>query len=111
MVVDDKIQQIAFMSGTVTYHECLLSEVNFEGQYIYAPQNNSIYYNETPSPTLRDVMSRKGESKNKVTTMPKRANSIQNPITNPPPMQNPSTYVTNERSRKLIGKRTDAIAR
>ena len=33
--------------------------------------------------------------------MPKRANSI----------QNPSTYITNETSKKLIGKKNEAIAR
>lgn len=44
MVVIERIQQIAFSSGTLSYHECYLSDVNFEGQYNYVPpQNNSIY--------------------------------------------------------------------
>jgi hypothetical protein len=46
MIVSDKIQQIAFSSGVLSYHECFLSDVNFEGQYSYnngPPQNNSIY--------------------------------------------------------------------
>lgn len=44
MVVSDKINQIAFSSGTLSYHECYLSDVNFEGPYSYIPpQNNSIY--------------------------------------------------------------------
>lgn len=29
MVVSDKINQIAFSSGTLSYHECYLSDVNF----------------------------------------------------------------------------------
>jgi WD40 repeat protein len=46
MVVGEKVQQIAFSSGMLSYHECFLSDVNFEGQYTYAPpQNNSIYNN------------------------------------------------------------------
>lgn len=44
MIVADKIQQVAFSSGTLSYHECYLSDVNFEGQYSYVPPpNNSIY--------------------------------------------------------------------
>ena len=104
MVVDDKVSQIAFSSGVLTYHECILSEVNFEGQYVYVPQNNSIFNNnDAPSPSLREVMSRKGE--NKANTLPRRGNSIQNHI------QSPSEFITNERSKRLIGKRSDAIAR
>ena len=40
MVVEDKIQQIAFSGGTLSYHQCPLSEVNFKGPYTYA--NHSI---------------------------------------------------------------------
>ena len=29
MVVDEKIQQIAFSGGGLTYHQCFLSDVNF----------------------------------------------------------------------------------
>ena len=42
MCVQDKIQQIAYSGGTLSYHECLLSDVNFKGPYNYA--NNSISY-------------------------------------------------------------------
>lgn len=42
MVVEDKIQQIAFSGGTLSYHQCNLSEVNFKGPYTYA--NHSISY-------------------------------------------------------------------
>ena len=40
MVVDEKIQQIAFSGGGLTYHQCFLSDVNFKGPYIFA--NHSI---------------------------------------------------------------------
>jgi hypothetical protein len=40
MVVDDKIQQIAFSGGGLTYHQCFLSDVNFTGPYMYS--NHSI---------------------------------------------------------------------
>jgi len=29
MIVDDKVQQIAYSGGSLSYHECLLTEVNF----------------------------------------------------------------------------------
>lgn len=29
MIVADKLQQIAFSSGTLSYHECYLSDINF----------------------------------------------------------------------------------
>ena len=48
-------------------------------------------------------MSRKGDNKGQ--SLPKRANSIQVPI------QNPSNFITNEKSKKLIGKRNEVIAR
>lgn len=91
MVIADKIQQIAFSSGTLSYHECYLSDVNFEGQYSYVPApNNSIYNNNSnnanfdmQSPSLRDVMSRKGvmNSNNNNNSIVKRSNSVQpNPI-------------------------------
>lgn len=60
MVVSEKIQQIAYSAGVLSYHECFLSDVNFTGQYTYVPQNNSIYGIESNSPSLRDVRSRKG---------------------------------------------------
>jgi hypothetical protein len=40
MVLDDKVQQIAFSAGTLTYHQCMLSDVNFNGPYVYS--NHSI---------------------------------------------------------------------
>lgn len=40
MVVGDKIQQIAFSGGGLSYHQCLLSEVSLEGPYVYS--NHSI---------------------------------------------------------------------
>jgi hypothetical protein len=42
MVVEDKVQQIAFSGGSLTYHQCFLSEVNFKGPYTYS--NHSISY-------------------------------------------------------------------
>jgi WD40 repeat protein len=44
MVIADKMQQIAFSSGTLSYHECYLSDVNFDGQYtqILKPSNVQI---------------------------------------------------------------------
>lgn len=44
MIVPDRVQQLAYSSGTLSYHECFLTDVNFEGHYSYTPpQNNSIY--------------------------------------------------------------------
>ena len=43
--------------------------------------------------------------------MARRANSIQNPISNPSLYQNPTNFLTNEHSKKIIGKKSDAIAR
>ena len=40
MVVEDKIQQIAFSSGCLSYHQCFLSDINFNGLYSYS--NHSI---------------------------------------------------------------------
>jgi len=39
MVVDDKIQQIAFSAGCLSYHQCFLSDVSFKGPYIYSNQS------------------------------------------------------------------------
>ena len=40
MVVEDKVQQIAFSGGSLTYHQCNLSDVSFNGPYIFS--NHSI---------------------------------------------------------------------
>ena len=29
MTLDDKVQQIAYTGGSLSYHECLLTEINF----------------------------------------------------------------------------------
>lgn len=29
MTIDDKVQQIAYSGGSLSYHECLLTEINF----------------------------------------------------------------------------------
>jgi hypothetical protein len=42
MVVSDKIQQIAFSGGSLTYHQCFLAEVNFKGAYTYVNPSISI---------------------------------------------------------------------
>jgi|JI10StandDraft_1071094.scaffolds.fasta_scaffold421291_1 hypothetical protein len=64
------------------------------------PQNNSIY-NEAQSPSLRDVVSRKGAmNTNNNSSMVKRANSMQ-----------PHTYLTNDTSKKVIDKKNAAIAK
>jgi hypothetical protein len=41
MVVEDKIQQIAFSGGTLSYHQCPLIDVNFKGRYYYSNNSNS----------------------------------------------------------------------
>ena len=40
MVVEDKIQQLAFSGGSLSYHQCFLSDINFKGPYVYS--NHSI---------------------------------------------------------------------
>jgi hypothetical protein len=40
MIVEDKIQQIAFSSGTLSYHQCFISDVNFTDQYVYNTVKN-----------------------------------------------------------------------
>lgn len=42
MVLSDRIQQIAFSGGTLTYHQCFLSDINFKGPYSFS--NHSISY-------------------------------------------------------------------
>lgn len=42
MVISDKVEQIAYSGGGLSYHQCFLSEVNFKGPYIYS--NHSISY-------------------------------------------------------------------
>lgn len=42
MTVSDRIQQIAFSGGGLSYHQCFLSDVNFKGPYTYS--NHSISY-------------------------------------------------------------------
>lgn len=100
MIVADKLQQIAFSSGTLSYHECYLSDVSFDGQYNYVPQPNNSIYNEHQSPSLRDVISRKGamNSNNNGSTMAKRANSVQ-------PNQPSINYLTDDKSKKIIDKK------
>lgn len=48
MVVSDRIQQIAFSGGSLTYHQCFLSDVSFKGPYTFS--NHSISY-EKPEKT------------------------------------------------------------
>jgi hypothetical protein len=42
MAVSDRIQQVAFSGGTLSYHQCFLSEVSFKGPYTFS--NHSISY-------------------------------------------------------------------
>ena len=92
MAISDRVQQIAYSSGTLSYHECYLSQINFTGQYSYIPPpvNNSIYGADSPS--LRDVMSRKGANDSQA----KRGQSLQ------AKHQAPMTYITNNKSKKII---------
>ena len=91
MVVKDKIQQLAYTSGTLSVFECFLSEVNFKSPYNFiSPSNNSI---DCDSPVLRDIKSRGRNEKNNSFNISqvKRANSI-----------NPTNALTNEKSKKVI---------
>jgi len=45
MVVDDKIQQIAFSGGGLSYHQCFMTDVNFKGPYTF--NNHSISYEKS----------------------------------------------------------------
>lgn len=98
MVVDEKIQQIAYTSGMLSYHECFLSEVNFGSPYTFINpnSNNSI---SVDSPTIRDIKSRgRNEKKDFNISQVRRANSI-NPTSG---YSNPTTHLTNEKSKKII---------
>lgn len=81
MAITEKIQQIAYSSGVLSYHECFLSDVNFDGPYTYIPPQNNSIYGESQSPSLRDVVSRKGimanNSVNHTNSGNKRSNSVQ----------------------------------
>ena len=91
MTVSDRIQQIAFSGGGLTYHQCFLSDVNFKGPYIYS--NHSISYE-------------KSEKAEKVEEAIERNNNIKRGNSN-----NPIALVTNEKTRQLIGKRNDSLAK
>lgn len=45
MVVSDKIQQIAFNGGGLSYHQCFISDVNFKGPYVFS--NHSISHDKS----------------------------------------------------------------
>ncbi len=45
MAVSDRIQQIAFSGGTLSYHQCFLSDINFKGPYTFS--NHSISYEKS----------------------------------------------------------------
>lgn len=104
MVVGEKIQQIAYNSGTLSSYECFLSEVNFDGPYSYVnpniPTNNSI---SSDSPVLRDLKSRgKNNERNfNLSTIKKGHNST----------PGVSAHLTNEKSKKVIEKKGETIAR
>ncbi len=89
MSVQDKIQQIAYSGGTLSYHECLLSDVNFKGPYMYS--NNSISYEKI------EKVDEAIEKNNKI----KRGNTITNPL----------VHISSEKTKSLLVKRNDSIAK
>ena len=88
VVSTDKIQQIAFSGGGLSYHQCFLSEVSFDGPYSYS--------NPSIACERQDKVDDAIERNNKI----RRGNST-----------NPMSYVTNEKTKQLMAKRSDSIAK
>ena len=87
MVVEDKVQQIAFSGGSLTYHQCHMSEVNFKGQYIFS--NHSISHEKI------EKVDEAIQKNNKI----KRGNTMTNPL----------NHITNEKTKNMLNKRNDSI--
>jgi WD40 repeat protein len=87
MVVEDKIQQIAFSGGSLTYHQCHLSEVNFDGPYVYS--NHSISHDKFEK--VEEAL----QKNNKI----RRGNTINNPL----------LHITNEKTKLMLANRNDSV--
>lgn len=82
MVVEEKIQQIAYSAGTLSYHQCFLSDVNFKGPYSFS--NHSIQIEKEQSKPISRQQS-----------VPK----------DPVYYKDPLTQLTNEKTKNVINKR------
>ena len=89
MVVEDKVQQIAFSGGTLSYHQCPLAEVNFKGPYIFS--NHSISHDKIEK--VDEAIAKN----NKI----KRGNTMNNPL----------LHISNEKTKNMLNKRNDSIAK
>ena len=87
MVVSDKIQQIAFSAGTLSYHQCPLSEVSFKGPYTHA--NHSISYEKI------ERVDEAIERNNKI----KRGTTLNDPL----------LHISNEKTKSLIVSRNENL--
>lgn len=89
MVVEEKVQQIAFSGGSLTYHQCMLSDVSFSGPYVYS--NHSISHEKFEK--IEDAI----EKNNKI----KRGSTVINPM----------IHISNDKTKSLINRRNDSIAK
>jgi flagellar hook-basal body complex protein FliE len=88
MALSDRIQQLAFSGGTLSYHQCFLHDVSFKGPYAFS--NHSISY-EKPERTEEAI---------------DRNNSIRRGNSN-----NPIAHITSEKTKSMLSKRHDSFAK